>query len=892
MGAIQIRRRVAGPIAPVPTPTIEGELSFSVPGFTGGGPNALWMDTGTAVVPLVDRTRQVELAGAQTISGIKTVSGAGAVAFAGVANLTLADGTAGQVLTKGAGNALTWSDVAAGGVTSFNTRTGAVTMVAADVTGVGGLLLAGGTMTGPLLLAAAPAVPTEAATKQYVDDQIAASPVATDGVTIGGNGLMATPLALLPAIFGDGLTWTPSTVTLRQATQTATGGGMIATAALIAAGANDAALVSPLGLRSQLGADGATLVTTAKTVIPALNEIYNTIAQLTGVVIFAGTYDATTSTGTYNGQGGIAPGTGPLPAAAAANGGAYLIVTVAGPGGGAGEPAGAIAVGDWLQSNGTAWTRLAFNQADVTAPNVALSPTIGAMGANVQTALEWVETGMLKLAGGTMTGPIVFSGLAALYSEPSAGAPPGAPIRIRTGANTGTGDGGVVEIEGGRSVTGVGGRINITGGTSDALGGPLVFSAGSGAGADGQGGFARLVGGNSTGTKPAGDVTIQGGMAADGAGGDVWVTPGNSTGLSAYGKVRIQFLPDVPQYDALDPSSVSILWNNNGVLNIGAGGAGSASLPLAGGVMTGPINMAAGSTGVNLLDGTDLFVMGAANGANFVAPTLLNTAFGTWATQNIGFGIDDSVSPPRLRWKANGIDLGVIASGIVGDYLPLTGGTMTGNLVLDPAASVRGVDAVTTGNGGDLNLIGGTGSPAGRGGNVSIDAGRTRFGSDQNGGNIAISASYGHGTGRGGNVTIWGGNDDEGSASSGGYVNVLAGWTSSPTALVAASVLVRAGGTDARAGETRGGTVTIEGGLVNGSTTAVGGDVEILPGHNATSPAFTPFGNLIMRVPVQADNGALPIGAVWQDATGVLHIVPGLPKATVTAQERQPDTIH
>jgi hypothetical protein len=61
------------------------------------------------------------------------------------------------------------------GVTSFNGRTGAVSLAEGDVTGVGGALaasvlaLSGGTMTGPLDLAADPTATLEAATKGYVD---------------------------------------------------------------------------------------------------------------------------------------------------------------------------------------------------------------------------------------------------------------------------------------------------------------------------------------------------------------------------------------------------------------------------------------------------------------------------------------------------------------------------------------------------------------------------------------------------------------------------------------------------------------------------------------------------------------------------------------------------
>jgi hypothetical protein len=67
------------------------------------------------------------------------------------------------------------TSVAGGGVTSFNTRTGAVTLLGADVTGALGyspVNKAGDVMTGALTLPADPLNPLQAATKQYVDNRI------------------------------------------------------------------------------------------------------------------------------------------------------------------------------------------------------------------------------------------------------------------------------------------------------------------------------------------------------------------------------------------------------------------------------------------------------------------------------------------------------------------------------------------------------------------------------------------------------------------------------------------------------------------------------------------------------------------------------------------------
>lgn len=156
MAVIQLRRNVAGAPAALPAAGAEGEPFWAKAGFTalpahaGGNDLALW--DGAAVVPLVSPMRQVELIGAQTITGVKSIVGAGVIAFEGAANITFADGAPGDVLTKGAGDALTWAPIAA------------VTDLWVDT--------AGDTMTGPLLLAADPSDPLGAATKQYVDGHL------------------------------------------------------------------------------------------------------------------------------------------------------------------------------------------------------------------------------------------------------------------------------------------------------------------------------------------------------------------------------------------------------------------------------------------------------------------------------------------------------------------------------------------------------------------------------------------------------------------------------------------------------------------------------------------------------------------------------------------------
>jgi hypothetical protein len=96
MATIQLRRHlVGGPVAP-PATLNPGELFFNLPGFTGNGPNSLWIDTGAALIPLVDNTRQMEVAAAQAITGVKTFS---------TNTLRITGGAADNVLlTDGIGN--------------------------------------------------------------------------------------------------------------------------------------------------------------------------------------------------------------------------------------------------------------------------------------------------------------------------------------------------------------------------------------------------------------------------------------------------------------------------------------------------------------------------------------------------------------------------------------------------------------------------------------------------------------------------------------------------------------------------------------------------------------------------------------------------------------------
>jgi hypothetical protein len=104
---IKLKRRVGS--AGVPSSLAEGELAFQDP---GGGPASLYIGTTpTAVLTLVSNTRQVEIAGAQSVTGAKTFS---------PSSFKLTGGAATNVLTTdGAGN-VSWTAAPGGGITSVS----------------------------------------------------------------------------------------------------------------------------------------------------------------------------------------------------------------------------------------------------------------------------------------------------------------------------------------------------------------------------------------------------------------------------------------------------------------------------------------------------------------------------------------------------------------------------------------------------------------------------------------------------------------------------------------------------------------------------------------------------------------------------------------------------
>jgi hypothetical protein len=104
---IKLKRRVGS--AGVPSSLEEGELAFQDP---GGGPASLYIGTTpAAVLTLVSNSRQVEIAGAQTITGAKTFS---------TSSFKLTGGASSNILTTdGAGN-VSWTAAPGGGISAVS----------------------------------------------------------------------------------------------------------------------------------------------------------------------------------------------------------------------------------------------------------------------------------------------------------------------------------------------------------------------------------------------------------------------------------------------------------------------------------------------------------------------------------------------------------------------------------------------------------------------------------------------------------------------------------------------------------------------------------------------------------------------------------------------------
>lgn len=169
------------------------------------------------------------------------------------------------------------------------------------------------------------------------------------------------------------------------------------------AGTRNDVFGTPLNTRSLIGASVTTLATTAKTLVPAINELKAAVDLVAASGVFMGSFQADTGTIIWTAASG---GSGNTLPAASSNPGNYFICDRAGSVPPGGAPAGAYSTSDWLISDGTAWTHLAFGGSTITASSVTVTPAV-AGGVNVQTALQGLENNKVSKAGDTMTGMLV-----------------------------------------------------------------------------------------------------------------------------------------------------------------------------------------------------------------------------------------------------------------------------------------------------------------------------------------------------------------------------------------------------------------------------------------------------------------------------------------------------
>ena len=141
---------------------------------------------------------------------------------------------------------------------------------------------------------------------------------------------------------------------------------------------------------------------------------FKSIDIVSGEIVFAGTYDASTNLvasvtakgtaiGLTVGQALIAP--------AASNLNHYLTVSASGTGSG-NAPAEALAPPDFLLSTGTSWQVLDLSTAlaATAASNVSFAPTGNVAATDVQAAIAEIDSEKASLAGPTFTGTTTFSG--------------------------------------------------------------------------------------------------------------------------------------------------------------------------------------------------------------------------------------------------------------------------------------------------------------------------------------------------------------------------------------------------------------------------------------------------------------------------------------------------
>lgn len=142
-------------------------------------------------------------------------------------------------------------------------------------------------------------------------------------------------------------------------------------------------------------------------------NVYQPIGISVGEIVFAGTFNASTGSGTGLITSVTAEGTAigltvgaALPSATVGNSRYYVVVATGGTVTTGNAPHAALNPPDIILSNGTSWVEIDISQTftTVTANQVSFTPFGSLASTNVQAALEELDTEKLTTAGGTVTG--------------------------------------------------------------------------------------------------------------------------------------------------------------------------------------------------------------------------------------------------------------------------------------------------------------------------------------------------------------------------------------------------------------------------------------------------------------------------------------------------------
>jgi hypothetical protein len=142
-------------------------------------------------------------------------------------------------------------------------------------------------------------------------------------------------------------------------------------------------------------------------------NVYQPIGISVGEIVFAGTFNASTGSGTGLITSVTAEGTSigltvgaALPSATAGNSRYYVVVATGGTVTTGNAPHAALNPPDIILSNGTSWVEIDISQTftTVTANQVSFTPFGSLASSNVQAALEELDTEKLTATGGTITG--------------------------------------------------------------------------------------------------------------------------------------------------------------------------------------------------------------------------------------------------------------------------------------------------------------------------------------------------------------------------------------------------------------------------------------------------------------------------------------------------------